>query len=222
MSGSVNASGAPTSYHFQYGPTSAYGASTPATAAGSGTGAVPAGASLDGLSPATAYHYRLVATNAGGVTHGADDTFTTAASAPPTTQPPTPTPTSTATPTPTPTPAFAGVKLVSTRLTFARRFITLRLTCPAATVGRCSGRTKLTARRRRTSSPAGSRVTLGRATFSIAAGQRATLRVHLSRAGRRRLRGVRRLRGRVSSAAHDGAGQAKTTVARVTIRRRHG
>src|SRR5215208_2291211 len=101
LGGSVNANGAPTSYHFQYGPTSAYGATTPATAAGSGTGAVPAGASLDGLSPATAYHYRLVATNAGGVTHGADHTFDTAASAPPTTPPPTTQPPA----------AFAGVKL---------------------------------------------------------------------------------------------------------------
>jgi len=216
LTGSVNANGAPTTYQFQYGPTSAHGSTTPATAAGSGTGAVATGATLGGLSPATTYHYRIVATNAGGVTHGADRIFTTAASPSPddpTAEDQTSTP-------PTPTPGFAGVK-VSTRLAFARRFITLRLTCPAATVGRCSGGTKLTARRRRTSSRAGSRVMLGRASFSIAAGARATVRVRVSRAGRRRLSGVRRLRGRVRNAATSGAGESKTTMARVTIRRRH-
>jgi hypothetical protein len=202
LSGSVNASGAPTTQHFQYGPTNAYGSTTPATAAGLGTAAVTAGATLSGLRPATTYHFRIVATNSGGVTRGVDRTFTTTAA---------PTPTTTS------TQAFAGVRLVSTRLRFARRFITAKLTCPAATVGRCSGRTKLTARRRRTSS----RVTLGRATFSIAAGQQARVRVRATRAGRRRLAGVRRLRARARNAARNAAGESKTTVAAVTIRRRH-
>ena len=35
------------------------------------------GAAIAGLSPATAYHYRVVATNAAGTTIGADQTFTT-------------------------------------------------------------------------------------------------------------------------------------------------
>jgi hypothetical protein len=204
LSGSVNANGAPTTQHFQYGPTIAYGNTTPATAAGLGTGAVAAGATLSGLSPATTYHFRIVATNTGGVTPGVDRTFTT-----------------TAAPTPTSTQAFAGVRLVFTRLSFARRLITVKLRCPAATVGRCSGRTKLTARRRRTSSRAGSPVSLGRATFSIAAGRQARVEVRASRAGRRRLAGVRRLRARATNAARNAAGQSKTTVAAVTIRRRH-
>jgi hypothetical protein len=209
LSANVNANGAPTSYRFEYGPTAAYGSTTSTTGAGSG-GAVAAAATLSGLSPATTYHYRIVATNAGGVAKGADQTFITTA---PTSLPLT-TPSSTAS---TPTPAFAGVRLVSTRLSFVRRFITLKLTCPAATVMRCSGRTKLTARRRRTGSP----VTLARATFSIAAGQQGTVRVPVSRAGRRRLSGVRRLRARATNAARSGAGESKTTVAAVTIRRRH-
>ena len=74
LSGSVNPNGAPTSYRFEYGTTTAYGATTPATDAGSGAGAVAAGATVSGLSPGTTYHYRVVATNAGGVTHGADQT----------------------------------------------------------------------------------------------------------------------------------------------------
>jgi hypothetical protein len=209
LSGSVNANGAPTSYHFEYGPTTAYGSTTPTADAGSGTGVVAAGATLGSVTAATTYHYRVVATNAGGVTQGTDQTFTTAA--PPATS---------STATVPPTQGFAGVKLLSTKLTMAGRFITLKLSCPARTVGRCSGRTKLTARHRR----AGSRtatIVLGRATFSIAAGKQAKVKVRVSRAARRLLMGVPRLKGNDANAARDGAGQSKTTVAAVTIRRHH-
>jgi hypothetical protein len=238
LSGSVNANGAPTSYRFEYGPTTAYGSSTPTVGAGSGTGAVAAAATLTGLSPATTYHYRLVATNGGGATKGTDQTFTTASPPPPTSPSPTPTSTSTTqtpttqtpttqtptseTPTtqaPNATPAFAGVRLVSTRLSLGGRFVALKLSCPAGTVGRCSGRTKLTARRRASSGTASS-VTLGRAPFSIAAGKQAKVRVRVSRAGRRLLGRERRLRGKDTNAARDAAGRSKTTVAAVTIRRR--
>jgi hypothetical protein len=114
---------------------------------------------------------------------------------------------------------FAGVRLVSTRLSSARGFITVTLHCPAATVARCSGKTKLTARRP-TSTRAGSTATLGRATFSIPAGKQSTVKVRISRTGRRLLGRVHRLRGKDTNAARDGAGQSKTTVAAVTIRRR--
>jgi hypothetical protein len=236
LSGSVNANGAPTSYRFEYGPTTAYGSSTPTVGAGSGTGAVAAAATLSGLSPATTYHYRLVATNGGGATKGTDQTLTTASPPPPTSPSPTPTSTTqtpttqtpaTQTPTsqtpttqaPSATPAFAGVRLVSTRLSFGGRFVALKLSCPAGTVGRCSGRTKLSARRRASSGTASS-VTLGRAPFSIAAGKQAKVRVRVSRAGRRLLGRARRLRGIDTNAARDAAGRSKTTVAAVTIRRR--
>jgi hypothetical protein len=53
----------------------------------------------------------------------------------------------------------------------------------------------------------------------MAAGHQAKLRVRISRAGLRRLKGVRRLRARDINAAHDGAGTSKTTVASVTVRR---
>jgi hypothetical protein len=80
LNGGVNPRGAPTKYHFQYGTTTAYGKSTPETTAGSGTGTVPASATSSGLIPGTTYHFRLVATNAGGISRGSDRTFTTAAS----------------------------------------------------------------------------------------------------------------------------------------------
>ena len=204
LSGSVDANGAPSGYRFEYGTTTAYGSATPAADAGSGLAV--AAATLGGLTPATTYHYRLVASNSGGETGGADRTFTTApAPAPPATSP---TPPSTS----SPAPAFAGVGLVSSRLSFRGRFVTLKLSCPAGTVGGCSGRTKLTARR--------SSVVLGRARFSIAAGERAKVRARVRPAGRRLLRGVRRLRAKDTNVARDGAGGSATTVAAVTIRRR--
>lgn len=123
---------------------------------------------------------------------------------------------------PTPPPVFAGVRLESTRLSFARGFIAVTLRCQAGTVGRCSGKTRLTARRRATSSRSATTVTLGRAAFSIAAGKQARARVRVSRAGRRLLNRARRLPGRDTNAARDGAGQSRTTVAAVTIRRRRG
>jgi hypothetical protein len=133
------------------------------------------------------------------VTSPADETFTTAAS-PPTTA------------TPAGAPTFTGVALVSKRLAFGARSITLRLSCPAATVGRCAGTTRLSARRR----------ALGRASFSIPAGEQAAVRVRVSRAGRRLLGRVRRVRATDITAAHDGAGQSTTTTAAVTVRRRKG
>jgi hypothetical protein len=206
LRGSVTANGIASSYHFKYGRTAAYGKATPTVAVGGGLSAVATAAKVGGLSPATTYHYRIVATNAGGASKGADRTFTTASSPSQTSPPPAHT---------SPSP-FAGVKLVSTRLSFSRRFITLKLSCPAGTVGRCSGRTKLTGRRRTSSR----RVTLGRASFSIASGGGARVKVRVTRAGRRLLRSTPRLRGRAVNVARDGAGQSKRTVSRVTIRRR--
>jgi hypothetical protein len=111
------------------------------------------------------------------------------------------------------------VKLLSTRLSFPGRAITLKLSCPASTAGRCSGRTKLTALRR-ASAPRRRSATLGRATFSIAPGSQARVKVPVSRAGRRLLIRVGRLRGTDTNDAQDGMGQSRTTVAAVTIRRR--
>jgi hypothetical protein len=70
--------------HFEYGPTSAYGRSIECGFVSEidafppgGTAAVPVFARIFGLSPATAYHFRIVAVGEGGVGVGADQTFTT-------------------------------------------------------------------------------------------------------------------------------------------------
>ncbi|MDX6665387.1 MAG: hypothetical protein QOG68_1593 [Solirubrobacteraceae bacterium] len=87
ISGSVNPKGSATSYFFQWGTTTDYGQTTPVTSASNGTADVPVDVSLDGLAPATTYHYRIVAgpttpadpANPGYV-YGGDLTFTTARS----------------------------------------------------------------------------------------------------------------------------------------------
>ncbi len=67
--------------YFEYGPTIEYGSTTPtepdAKGIGKGASAVPVSAETEPLEPETTYHYRLVATNVGGVSKGADHTFTT-------------------------------------------------------------------------------------------------------------------------------------------------
>jgi hypothetical protein len=77
LTGAVNPEGSPTSYYFSYGPTSAYGNQTAPLAAGAGTSSTPASAALSGLTPATTYHYRLIAVSRAGTSYGADRTVTT-------------------------------------------------------------------------------------------------------------------------------------------------
>jgi hypothetical protein len=69
---------------FEYGTSSSYGSVTPCSASGQ-TGENPIGVSgaLVGLNTSTTYHFRIVASNAGGTSYGEDETFTTAANAAP-------------------------------------------------------------------------------------------------------------------------------------------
>jgi phospholipase C len=63
---------------FEYGMSSSYGSSLPCTApAGSGSTPVEVSASLAELAGNATYHFRIVATNSGGVGVGGDRTFTT-------------------------------------------------------------------------------------------------------------------------------------------------
>ena len=77
VSGTVDPQGMATTYRFEYGTSSSYGLQTAEVDAGSGTGAVDASATLTGLTSDTTYHYRVVATNAAGVTRGSDRTLKT-------------------------------------------------------------------------------------------------------------------------------------------------
>jgi hypothetical protein len=75
--GLVNSQGQATNYVFQYGTTKAYGAQTPLASVGSGTTTIKVSQAVGGLRANTTYHYRILATSAGGATAGAGRTFTT-------------------------------------------------------------------------------------------------------------------------------------------------
>jgi Ca2+-binding RTX toxin-like protein len=77
--GSVNPEGSATSYYFEYGPTTAYGTKIPVSPkeVGAGTSEVTVSESVTGLTPATTYHFRIVATSVAATTNGVDRTFTT-------------------------------------------------------------------------------------------------------------------------------------------------
>jgi hypothetical protein len=80
MQARINPSGAPTSYHFEWGPDASYGNRIPVDhelIAGSGSEPVTVQASLSGLRVAADYHFRVVATNASGTSAGSDQTFET-------------------------------------------------------------------------------------------------------------------------------------------------
>jgi hypothetical protein len=79
MNGTVNPDGVEVkSCRFEYGTSAAYGGSVGCVeSVGSGTGEVSVHADLAGLSPATAYHFRLVAGNENGTEYGQDAEVTT-------------------------------------------------------------------------------------------------------------------------------------------------
>jgi hypothetical protein len=81
LTAEVNPEGEETTYHFEYGATVAYGQSTPEhSSIGDGSTGQTALAQIQGLLPATTYHYRVVASSSQsqpGGTPGEDQTFTT-------------------------------------------------------------------------------------------------------------------------------------------------
>ena len=82
IAGVVNPRGEQTTYTVQYGPTAAYGAQSAPVAVGFGSAPVDVATTLGGLAASTTYHYRIVASNAVGTTHGLDATLTTGAAPP--------------------------------------------------------------------------------------------------------------------------------------------
>jgi hypothetical protein len=79
LSGTVDPGGAVTSWHFEYGTTTAYGLESGGGDTTAGNDPEAVSVQVSGLSAGTTYHYRLVATNAGGTVTGSDRTFRTAA-----------------------------------------------------------------------------------------------------------------------------------------------
>jgi streptogramin lyase len=79
LRGKVRPNSQATTYHFEYGPTADYGMTTPTAYAGSSYDLQQVVATVNGLAPATKYHYRVVAENDAGTTIGPDRVFVTAA-----------------------------------------------------------------------------------------------------------------------------------------------
>jgi hypothetical protein len=85
LNATVNPNGGEvTDCHFEYGTRLPSGATKPcSTAPGSGTSPVPVSASIEGLAADTTYHFRILATNAGGKGEGGEQEFVTIVTTPP-------------------------------------------------------------------------------------------------------------------------------------------
>jgi hypothetical protein len=77
LNGMATARGNMTTAWFEWGSDAGYGFTTMPTNVGSSSLVARISTGIDGLTPGTAYHYRLVVSNAVGVAYGADSTLST-------------------------------------------------------------------------------------------------------------------------------------------------
>lgn len=77
LGGLILPEGQSTTYFFEYGTSTAYDQTTPVEGAGAEEAPELVQSTVQGLSPATTYHFRIVAINAQGTTYGLDESFTT-------------------------------------------------------------------------------------------------------------------------------------------------
>jgi hypothetical protein len=79
LTGAIDPQGWDVGYYFEYGTSTAYGSRWPSlnVSLGHPTGSQSVVTYVQNLLPGTTYHYRLAASNAGGISYGADQTFTT-------------------------------------------------------------------------------------------------------------------------------------------------
>jgi hypothetical protein len=224
LKGSVNPGGEATECHFEYGPTTGYGKEAPCPSGpGSGRANVEESVTVGGLSPGTAYHYRIVAKNKVGVAEGADEAFTTVA---PTKEEPKPPPPKEepkievhpeTKEKPVPNVSISGLALtVASNGSFS-----LKLSCPGNETA-CSGTITiktLTAVAARSAHAAKKAIlTLATVSFTVSGGKLKVVSLHLSAKARKLLAKLHTVRGRVTIAAHDSQGAAHTTTAVVTLK----
>ncbi|HEY7962311.1 MAG TPA: hypothetical protein VID29_10340, partial [Solirubrobacteraceae bacterium] len=77
LNGTVNPNGLETKYYFEYGKSAVYGTKTSEAKAGSGSTNAEVSQTITGLTSATVYHFRVVASSSTGTSYGADKTLTT-------------------------------------------------------------------------------------------------------------------------------------------------
>lgn len=214
VSGTVTVDGPSALVHFEYGTSAAYGSSTAGQTLGAGITAVPVGAGLTALKPDTTYHYRVVAESPDGATDGADQTFKTLDSGPG-------------------SAPFLGLMLRRQSVKLTKRGIAkIKASCPASTIGKCTGTLRLTrtdqmTRRVKT---AGQRykkahknriVRLVRSHFAVLAGRKVALAVKLGHAAVQQVdRGHGgKLLTTATANATDGLKRSKVTSAKVKLHR---
>ena len=219
--------------HFEYGTSTSYGSSVPCSPSpGSGDGSVAVSAYIEGLGVASAYYFRVVATNSLGTSYGAGETLTTAPATPALethTQIAAPSGLGLGLSTVIPAleslaPPAPNVVIESLALTArAPGVIAIGVGCPAD-VSDCAGIIAVrTLTAVATSTQARLKihtaiVTLARAAFAVAGGRARTLRLHISSSGRALLARVHVLRATATIVAYDRAGATHTTRAIVSIR----
>jgi hypothetical protein len=175
----------------EYGSSASYGSSVSCTPSpGSGNSAVAVSASLGSLGANTTYHFRIVATNPGGKSEGADQSFTTAP-VPPSTPAKettftttTKTETTTTTPSVTPKTATCRVSLASTSVTAQSGGVAaIKLIWTGTATGTCGGKLTLTVKTKGKSKRSKSTL-IGTGAFSIPPGKTQIVRLKLNGAGR--------------------------------------
>ena len=77
LNGMINPNGNSTHCYFEWGTSTTYGSAIPTQSDSGGTSDVNVSALINGLTPNTTYHYRLVAISSAGRTNGGDQTFET-------------------------------------------------------------------------------------------------------------------------------------------------
>ncbi len=177
LNGIVNPMGRKTTYRFEYGLTTAYGNSTSPASAGAGSSPVAVSGGVAGLVPSTVYHFRISATNSGGTEEGADQVFTTTASAP-------------SLPTTLSTRSLVAGTAVARGVAFVKAgSARLKLTCQGG--GPCKGAVVLIPLTRHIGAGM-KRLPIGRTKFSIPAGVSAVVSIKLSSDGKVLLRAAPR------------------------------
>ncbi len=214
----------------EYGTSTSYGSSAPCSPSpGSGSVAAAVSASLTGLTAGTTYHFRIVATNAGGTSEGSDETFTT--QLPTTLQQQIPgeqgvSPNQGVSASQARKKPVPDAELASTSLTASSSgTVIVKVSCPAgesSCIGtvtlRRLGAVSTSATAHQSKKPKAAILTLAVGSFNVAGGQLTTVKLYLSARAQALLAHTRALRARATTFAHDPAGATHTAQTIVTIR----
>jgi hypothetical protein len=234
LNAAVNPNGGEvTECKFEYGTTPSYGSSVPCSKPpGLGTSSVAVSATASGLAAATTYHFRIVATNAGGQSKGADATLLTQAQLVQevkSTQKPAgsmETPKAGVQGESSSKPVPPAAKVSSTSFTVSKAgTLGVPVACPAGATS-CLGAmtvrtlTAVVSRSAHASKSKKAILTLATASFSLSGGQSKTITLRLSAKAKKLLSRSHVLRARITVSSHDPAGESATTSAVVTLRLR--